>query len=192
MKKGSPRRALFSKEFLVDLNATKAAQRCGYSKKTAYSQGQRLLKNVEIQKAIRALMEKREEKLEMTSEIWLRELIRIYLADIKDYMIIEEGGGTVMKTFEEMPEGASRVIEAIEEFRTIKESADGKESNIVHDRIKYKFHCKLEAGKMIGEHLGYLKGNRIDLPGLEKALYEISEKFLPAIGGKKKRSDEPK
>lgn len=34
-------------------NATQAAIKAGYSKKTAYSQGQRLLKNVEIIKAIK-------------------------------------------------------------------------------------------------------------------------------------------
>lgn len=38
----------FIDEYLIDLNATKAAERAGYSKKTAYSQGQRLLKHVEI------------------------------------------------------------------------------------------------------------------------------------------------
>lgn len=38
----------FIDEYLIDLNATKAAERAGYSKKTAYSQGQRLLKKVEI------------------------------------------------------------------------------------------------------------------------------------------------
>jgi phage terminase small subunit len=38
----------FIDEYLIDLNATKAAERAGYSQKTAYSQGQRLLKHVEI------------------------------------------------------------------------------------------------------------------------------------------------
>ena len=38
----------FVAEYLIDLNATQAAIRAGYSKKTAGSQGQRLLTNVEI------------------------------------------------------------------------------------------------------------------------------------------------
>ena len=38
----------FADEYLVDLNATQAAIRAGYKEKTAYSQGQRMLKNVEI------------------------------------------------------------------------------------------------------------------------------------------------
>lgn len=40
---------LFVREWLKDHNATQAAIRAGYSEKTAYSQGQRLLKKVEIQ-----------------------------------------------------------------------------------------------------------------------------------------------
>src|SRR5699024_1057443 len=38
------------------MNATKAAERAGYSKRTAYSQGQRLLKNVEIKNAVDELL----------------------------------------------------------------------------------------------------------------------------------------
>ena len=38
----------FADEYLVDCNATQAAIRTGYSEKTAYSQGQRMLKNVEV------------------------------------------------------------------------------------------------------------------------------------------------
>lgn len=42
----------FCTEYLIDLNATQAAIRAGYSEKTAYSMGQRMLKNVEIKKYI--------------------------------------------------------------------------------------------------------------------------------------------
>ena len=45
------KRAMFVREYLIDLNATQAAIRSWYSEKTAYSQGQRLLKDVEIAKA---------------------------------------------------------------------------------------------------------------------------------------------
>ena len=39
----------FCQEYAVDLNATQAAIRAGFSEKTAYSIGCRLLKNVEIE-----------------------------------------------------------------------------------------------------------------------------------------------
>lgn len=50
------RQQLFVTEYVKDMNATKAAERAGYSKRTAYSQGQRLLKNVEIKKAVDKLL----------------------------------------------------------------------------------------------------------------------------------------
>ena len=50
----TPKQARFVEEYLIDLNATQAAIRAGYSNKTAYSQGQRLLKKVEIAAAIQA------------------------------------------------------------------------------------------------------------------------------------------
>jgi phage terminase small subunit len=46
---------LFVEAYLANPNATQSAIKAGYSEKTAYSQGQRLLKNVEIAK----LLEKR-------------------------------------------------------------------------------------------------------------------------------------
>ncbi len=48
----TPRQARFVEEYLLDLNATQAAIRAGYSKKTAYSQGERLLRNVEVAAAV--------------------------------------------------------------------------------------------------------------------------------------------
>ena len=42
------KKGIFSIEYLKDFNATQAAIRAGYSEKTAYSQGQRLLKDVEV------------------------------------------------------------------------------------------------------------------------------------------------
>lgn len=44
----------FADEYLIDCNATKAAIRAGYSEKTAYSVGQRMLKNVEVKSYIDA------------------------------------------------------------------------------------------------------------------------------------------
>ena len=48
----TPKQERFVQEYLIDLNATQAAIRAGYSVKTAYSQGERLLRNAEIKAAI--------------------------------------------------------------------------------------------------------------------------------------------
>lgn len=50
---------VFISEYLKDFNATRAAKSAGYSDKTAYSQGQRLLKNVEIQEVLKGELDAR-------------------------------------------------------------------------------------------------------------------------------------
>ena len=52
------RQKRFCDEYLIDCNATQAAIRAGYSKKTAYSQGQRLLNHVEVNAYIQEQLEK--------------------------------------------------------------------------------------------------------------------------------------
>ena len=54
MKKLTQRQQLFTEEYLVDLNATQAAVRAGYSPKTAQEQGSRLLCNVMVAAAVAA------------------------------------------------------------------------------------------------------------------------------------------
>ena len=58
----------FAEEYLIDLNATQAAERAGYSAKTAYSIGQRLLKDVEVAAFIQAAMDKRSERTAITAD----------------------------------------------------------------------------------------------------------------------------
>jgi len=62
------KQAQFVAEYLVDCNATQAAIRAGYSKKTAYSIGQRLMKSEEIQRAIQAGMNDRQERITLTQD----------------------------------------------------------------------------------------------------------------------------
>jgi phage terminase small subunit len=72
------KRAAFVREYLKDLNATQAAIRAGYSAKTAYSIGGRLLKEVEVAAAVRKGQEHREGKAIATraerQEFWTRVL----------------------------------------------------------------------------------------------------------------------
>ena len=59
---------LFIQEYLIDFNATRAAKKAGYSEKTAYSQGQRLLKHVEVKNKITSLKQERISDLIATKE----------------------------------------------------------------------------------------------------------------------------
>ena len=65
----------FVEEYLVDLNATQAAIRAGYSEQTAYSIGQRLLKKVEVQEAIQQAQNKRTTRTQITQDEVIRRLI---------------------------------------------------------------------------------------------------------------------
>ncbi len=75
----------FVEEYPVDLNATQAAIRAGYSKKTAYSIGQRLLKDVEIQEAIQKAMKDRSERTGITQDKVVEELGKVAFAEAHDY-----------------------------------------------------------------------------------------------------------
>lgn len=62
------KRARFVEEYMLDLNATQAAIRAGYSEKTARQAGDRLLSNVDIQKALTEMMKTRSERTEITAD----------------------------------------------------------------------------------------------------------------------------
>lgn len=70
----TPKQARFVAEYLVDLNATQAAIRAGYSAKTAQEQSSRLLSNVIIAKAVAANQAKIAKKVEVTVESLAGEL----------------------------------------------------------------------------------------------------------------------
>lgn len=75
------RQRRFVDEYLLDLNATQAAIRSGYSAKTASSQGERLLRNVEVARAVAAAMEERSVRTRLNQDRVLLELGRIAMAD---------------------------------------------------------------------------------------------------------------
>ena len=69
----NPKQARFVAEYLLDLNATQAAMRAGYSPRTAYSQGQRLLKDAEIQTAVAGAQAARAEDVGVDAQRVIRE-----------------------------------------------------------------------------------------------------------------------
>lgn len=90
----------FVEEYLIDMNATQAAIRAEYSAKTAYSAGQRALKNVEIQEALQKAIKKRSERTEITQDQVLHELAKIGLKDAADYTDAELKYGNKIKALE--------------------------------------------------------------------------------------------
>lgn len=80
----TPKQERFVAEYLIDLNATQAATRAGYSAKTANEQGARLLANVSVRSALQEAMERRTKRLEATADDVLREITRLAMFDPAD------------------------------------------------------------------------------------------------------------
>lgn len=68
----TPKQEAFVREYLIDLNATAAAERAGYSVHTAYATGHENLRKPEIAAAIQAAMNSRAERTEITADYVLR------------------------------------------------------------------------------------------------------------------------
>ena len=81
-KKFTAKQQAFVDEYPLDKNATKAAIRAGYSEKTAYSQGQRLLKKVEIKAAIDRKLQQAADKVDVSIERVVARYAQIAFADI--------------------------------------------------------------------------------------------------------------
>jgi hypothetical protein len=74
MAKLTSKQEAFVCEYAIDKNATQAAIHAGYSAKTAYSIGQRLLNNVEIEAAINEAQEAHAERCNVTIDSLTDEL----------------------------------------------------------------------------------------------------------------------
>jgi len=73
----TPKQNIFVAEYLVDLNATQAAIRAGYSKKTAGQIGDENLRKPQIAKAIQESMSQRAERTEISSELVVQGILRV-------------------------------------------------------------------------------------------------------------------
>lgn len=81
-KKLTERQKRFADEYLIDLNATQAAIRAGYSENTAEQAASRLLTFVKIQEYIQERMKERQRRTEITQDMIVGELKKIGFADI--------------------------------------------------------------------------------------------------------------
>ena len=80
----TPKQQRFVDEYLVDLNASAAARRAGYSARTAEQQGPRLLGNVQVAAAITAAKVQRSERTKIDADWVLRTLADEKAADLAD------------------------------------------------------------------------------------------------------------
>lgn len=143
----TPKQRMFALEYLVDLNATQAAIRAGYSGDTAAAIGAENLRKPHIRSLIDAALEKREQKLELKAERLLQELLRIGLVDIGQ-AFNDEGG---LRKLKDMPEDVRRAISGIE----VEELFEGRGEDREHvgQLRKVKFWDKTRGLELLGKHL---------------------------------------
>lgn len=143
----NPKQQRFVDEYLIDLNATQAAIRAGYSQKTAGSQGFDLLKKPEIQEAIEKARAKTARKLEITRERVLEEYAKLAFLDPRRFY---NADGT-LKRVPDMDDDAAAALQGFE----VDEIRMGEGSQVSGTTTKIKWHDKKAALDSIARMMGW-------------------------------------
>lgn len=142
------KQSAFVREYLVDLNATQAAIRAEYSPRTAYSQGQRLLKNVEIQAAISEANTARAQRTEVTADRVISELAKLAFANLMDYFRVTDDGSPYIHLGDLTPEQTAALTEiTVDEFVT-----GGEDDARMVRKVKVKMADKKGALELLARH----------------------------------------
>jgi phage terminase small subunit len=148
------KRDRFCEEYLVDLNATQAAIRAGYSPASAKTTGSRLLKDVDVKAKIDDLRKDQSKRTGVTADKVIAELAKIGFADTTKAIRIRRGKVVVQDT-ETLDEGTRAAISEIKQTRTQ-----------FGGTLSIKFHDKRAALHDLGLHLGIFEDDEEspDLP----------------------------
>lgn len=141
MVKLTDKQQRFVDEYLIDLNATQAAIRAGYSAKTADQQGSRMLANVKVKQAVAEKQAQRSKRTGVNQDRVLLELAKVAFAKMTD--IVDSNG--------RIKEDASPDDLACIESIKYKES-DNEYGGSVEREVKIA--SKLKALELLGKHLG--------------------------------------
>jgi len=145
----------FVEEYLIDLNATQAAIRAGYSPKTANRTGPENLSKPVIAAAIACAQANRSARTEITQDRVLAELAKIGFSDIRK--VLTPGGGIMdPHEWDDETAGAIASFEAV----TVHRGEEDENGNKVPEHIsKFKTWDKLAALEKLGKHLGMFSGD---------------------------------
>ncbi|EIM25740.1 terminase small subunit [Microvirga lotononidis] len=169
----------FVEEYLIDLNATQAAVRAGYSEKTARSVGSENLTKPDIMAAIEEAQKARSERTGITADRVLTELAKIGFYDIRK--AVKWGANPGDKTSENAdPNGLNIYPVSLVPSEKLDDdtAAAVAEVSLTQTGVKLKMHDKRAALVDIGRHLGMFKekvehsgpdGGAIPLTGLNVA-----------------------
>jgi phage terminase small subunit len=153
LAKLTARQQRFVEEYLVDLNATKAAERAGYSPRAARMHGSRLMMNDDIAGAIFEAQQARARRTDITADRVVQELAVIAFSDLGE-VFDNESGTLRMRRFSEMSEHVRRALESVREQPT--------EKGVI---LSVKLHSKVAALKMLADHLGMDAPKKVRVDG---------------------------
>lgn len=139
----TPKQEMFCKEYLIDLNATQAAIRAGYSLKTAQRIGSENLSKPLIAAEIQRLMDGRSNRTLVTSDRVINEIAKLAFINTQD--IINEDGS--LKPINEWSRDDAAAIQEITE------DTIGKDDSLIITRRKVKLSDKKSNLELLGRHL---------------------------------------
>lgn len=158
MLKLTPKQARFVEEYLIDLNATQAATRAGYSPRSAKEQGCLLLQRPHVHEALQAAQQARTQRTHITQDRVLQELGRVAFSDIRR---LYRDDGT-LKPPTELDDDAAAALASVEVFEEFQ--GRGEDRTMVGYTRKVKVFDKIGALGLAARHLGMLK-DRTELTG---------------------------
>lgn len=132
-------------EYLVDLNATAAAKRAGYNEKTAYSMGQRLLKNVEVQISIQEAQKSLRNRTEITQDMVIRETAKLAFFDVRK--MFDKDGKPL--DISQLDDDTAAALVGLD----VQDVSDGDGEYVGYVK-KYKMADKLKALELLGKRFG--------------------------------------
>ncbi|MFT4076861.1 MAG: terminase small subunit [Asticcacaulis sp.] len=185
----TPKQQRFVDEYLIDLNATQAAIRAGYSGKTACEIGVENLRKPQIAEAIAKAQAARAKRTEITADKVLAELAKVGFANASD--VVNWGTKEIAFGYTEdgkklAPEdlGDAAVVRYVEAPFVEPIDRDDLPENIkaavsevklTRDGFAIKMHDKVGALEKIGRHLGMFK-DKIELTGSEGGAIKVETK----------------
>ena len=118
MNKSENRYQVFAREYVKDLNGTRAAIAAGFSESTARAQASRLLTKSNVKALIAKLQEKIIAKLDISAERVLEELGKLAFANMMDYMVINPETGRAEGDLSKLTRDQAAAIQEIREDHT--------------------------------------------------------------------------
>ena len=137
------KQARFCEEYMIDLNATQAAIRAGYSPKTAREQARALLTKLDIQNRIAQLQAEQSRRTGVTSDRVVRELAKIAFVNAGDLIDPETASVKLDASRDDLA--------AVQSIKVKTFGEDGLEHEV-------KLADKIKALDLLGRHLGMFNG----------------------------------